>query len=66
MDWKPFSTAPEDTEILVASEHGVHTAWRGGSFCYVQAAGREPRTIHEDPIYVDHPTHWLPLPEPPK
>lgn len=65
-EWQPIETAPEGCEIIVASEHGVHTARAFSGFWFIQAAGREPHTLYDDPYCVNYPTHWMPLPDAPK
>lgn len=58
MDWQPIETAPKDeTRVLLAKKgvHSMHTAfWRGG----IWHCGNLQ--------YFNSPTHWMPLPEPPK
>ncbi len=59
MNWQPIETAPkDDSVILVYDGAGMHVAWIGW-------------TENEKPVYFDdnvaiRPTHWMPLPEPPK
>lgn len=57
-DWMPIETAPEGTMILCANmnameaRHWAFVAWMaGGKVC-----GHR----------MDQPTHWMPLPAPPK
>jgi len=70
-EWKPISTAPFDTEVMLFGKVPM-----GG------CADRDVANVfavgaYEDwytPEWVDHegeslsfdPTHWMPLPEPPK
>ncbi len=68
--WQPIATAPKDgTQIFVARDMGPHgwilgTAhWRevaglSGWFSWGIAGGSE--------LGLAHPTHWMPLPQPPK
>jgi len=60
-DWKPIETAPKDgTFILVAvpGEVAIHImlVWWLDGWCL---------DMTNTPI-VGNPTHWMPLPEPPK
>jgi hypothetical protein len=60
-DWQPIETAPrgEDNEFLGFDGRGVDRTWEGW-------------TEDDAPVYVRqdwvrwHPTHWMPLPAPPK
>jgi hypothetical protein len=72
MDWQPIETAPKDgTEVLLV---------RNGSFRQI-GSWRKPcqqadgyRVNDGEPCWVGYsaekrvpePTHWMPLPEPPK
>ena len=65
MEWQPIETAPKDKLILGCVDGEVrfikygktsHLPWRG--FCLADQ-GAEDFDICE-------PTHWMPLPEPPK
>lgn len=60
--WQPISTAPEDgPEILLWTDEGV----AGGAGCAVGYYDEGTwRRIGLEP--VRHPTHWMPLPDPPK
>lgn len=71
MDWQPISTAPENMSVLVFipnADHygpGVYRAILAnfGSGKYWITTGRHVgRAVALD----DQPTHWMPLPEPPK
>ena len=80
--WQPIETAPKDEWILTYQAHGQHggTVFTGGH-CYVAkwAYGNEfwydkSSNIFEIQDMKDHattyftcvPTHWMPLPPPPK
>jgi hypothetical protein len=55
--WQPIETAPkEPVEILVWDGHEHKIAWWGGSNGW----------IFGDDWIRCHPTHWQPLPAPPK
>jgi hypothetical protein len=71
--WQPIETAPKDgTEILIWDGTWVHTTvrvfndWLGSSggvpFFDDDGSDREYAPGH---LYLA-PTHWMPLPEPPK
>lgn len=57
-EWQPIETAPKDgTPILVCDK---------GPYAYVAEWFQHSRTwIGADKMYWE-PTHWMPLPEPPK
>ena len=56
IDWQPIETAPKDwTDILAYDGHSIFIACFG--------VGEWLLTWGEDTM---HPTHWKPLPEPPK
>ena len=82
LEWQPIETAPKDEWILTYQAHGQHggTMFTGGH-CYVAkwAYGNEfwydkSSNILEIQDMKDHaltyftcvPTHWMPLPPPPK
>ncbi len=69
--WQPIETAPKHWKILAYEpptiENGIeivsgdfYTAWREGDD-WIYAVGE---TI--DDYKICEPTHWMPLPEPPK
>ncbi len=71
--WQPIETAPKDgTRIMVASEHGAWIA----EYLPVYESGYRPDSPWNSvmlnhwhiPQHLRHikPTHWMPLPEPPK
>jgi hypothetical protein len=63
--WRPIETAPLDgTHILVAGPDGVDVGWR----CDASDCWRRPHTAEYDNDFarIAAPTHWMPLPEPPK
>ena len=66
-EWQPIETAPKDgTEVLVWSEHGgVESAyWEAGCYGHSGWTIYQIRTEIAEPDFP--PTHWMPLPEPPK
>jgi hypothetical protein len=67
VNWQTIETAPKDVAILVWDEweKGMGVAqwvheWE--SWCWAQAAASDEYPAN-GPI---RPTHWMPLPEPPK
>ena len=66
MEWQPIETAPKGREVLVYIEdfNKVTTAW----FCVNTGLWPHDEAYTEDgeACNVGLPTHWMPLPEPPK
>ncbi len=63
MEWQPISTAPKDgTRILVCRPKGFSVN-RVGVDMFMECGGRKSWIHSEDNF---QPTHWMPLPEPPK
>lgn len=75
MEWQPIDTAPKETELLVGKWVGEE--WRICQSGYYYDSGNEFEG--ERPYWYWHcdwdnggvtddegPTHWMPLPEPPK
>jgi len=68
MEWKPIETAPKDgTDILVCVTHNLSAdEWETMQWVDWQVPGMEW------PVFTDRidipfqPTHWMPLPAPPK
>jgi hypothetical protein len=70
--WQPIETAPKDGTSVLISSTNWRTTWRG----YYRAQGFAPeqeidnwgegwtRENYSDIGLI--PTHWMPLPEPPK
>ena len=70
MNWQPIETAPKDVAILIY--HHDDNQWRGGigiGFSHSDYNGHKG-VVTEDGragwIIRPQPTHWMPLPEPPK
>lgn len=58
-EWKPIKTAPKERTVILA-------AWDYGSWFIQPAKFFNGEWVHgwdHDPI---DPTHWMPLPKPPK
>ena len=71
MDWQPIKTAPEGEWIMVYGEDSHHVAlnemtdWDGFYDKPVRAwMSDDGCWVHPDDGFK--PTHWMPLPEPPK
>ncbi len=58
-NWQPIATAPTHTRVLVADSDGVV----GVGYCLVQPAWYWDKDTSD---YEVTPTHWMPLPPPPK
>ena len=73
-EWQPIETAPKDgTEILLLKEirwvNGDSKDGRIGNGYWIAPYWFEQKTeIWRSRIdtWIDAPTHWMPLPEPPK
>jgi hypothetical protein len=74
-DWQPIKTAPKDgTRVLLVWEYGLVLAHWTDDAAFKQCAfgpGWEVDRSEGDCWYAfslrpDQPTHWMPLPEPPK
>jgi hypothetical protein len=66
-EWQPIETAPKDgTLVLLFIEdfHYVTVAW----FCIATGLWPSNDAFNDDrePCNVGLPTHWMPLPAPPK
>ena len=61
-EWKPIQTAPVGTPILVWGPED--------EFAVAEYEGRSNRACHLSYSFGEYcdvyPTHWMPLPEPPK
>lgn len=66
-EWQPIETAPKDAEVLIAEiVRGFYVVgearYHHDAECWLWA-GTDPSDHWAEPLY---PTHWMPLPEPPK
>lgn len=75
MEWQPIETAPKDgTEIIVFhKDGGVCAAFcPGDGFAWHCMDGnntvihKSGKSIPAITSFLESPTHWMPLPEPPK
>lgn len=55
MEWQPIESAPTGTRELVVCGRSIYVA-ENRAFGWVTVPGR----------YAVHPTHWMPLPDPPE
>jgi hypothetical protein len=64
-DWQPIETAPKDgTYMLLMSRSGVVIGlWDAHED---REFGTVPAWRDDGEGYELHPTHWMPLPDPPK
>lgn len=62
-DWQPIETAPKDGKsILVVNGNWIVTAhWHRSQQCWASCG-----PTYERLPWDEQPTHWMPLPEPPK
>ena len=76
-DWQPIETAPKDGTKFWGNEGDDARAmfWHEGFCVYISSFQRmtmAPGYTIDDQPYKDHspvvhrPTHWMPLPEPPR
>jgi hypothetical protein len=63
MDWRLIDTAPTKTVVIV-----MYLSAAGLGVCWVRDAHREPHGwfTRNGEALPGRPTHWMPLPEPPK
>jgi hypothetical protein len=71
MEWQPIETAPKDGRRIVAWRQGY--GWNGWEVLRWKVNTRTGREYFGDPLENDdydladeQPTHWLPIPEPPR
>ena len=68
-EWQPIETAPEDETVLVWAEDGwimcadliLMSEYGGYDYC-----DGSRMWVDNDHSLLFRPTHWMPLPEPPK
>lgn len=76
-EWQPIETAPKDgTFVLLCGGTGDYSSDRGWPFPPVVVAQWVNLPLHKHWRYasydsgyygeVENPTHWMPLPEPPR
>lgn len=76
MKWRPIETAPKGTTVWIGggvyrTDQDLTDDWRPCTFvtaAYLRDGDKEWRgdQLAHDEFYWHLPTHWMPLPEPPK
>lgn len=71
MKWQPIETAPKDgTDILCSFSGAVSIAFwdvKAPDEYYYNQRSKTPQWLsHEGSYLGEEPTHWMPLPKPPK
>ena len=70
MEWQPIDTAPKDKFVLLAGPSGyttIETVFATGRTCSDYRVGRWIDHANDDLTdWGFNPTHWMPLPDPPK
>lgn len=63
MSWQPIETAPKDfTPILVF----IPGTWELPHMIHVAFWKKDGFRLQDEDHFIVEPTHWMPLPEPPK
>jgi hypothetical protein len=69
-DWQPIETAPKDgTDILVTRRDGDGSDWYAVAQWWVERwvfLYGDSKQIRDPVFLCFQPTHWRPLPDPPK
>lgn len=65
-DWQPIETAPKDGRFVLCYGHGGPVAMEPMKFYAGDAPGAGEWGWLEGDTPRRQPTHWMPLPEPPK
>jgi hypothetical protein len=67
MGWQPIETAPKDGRRFVVL---IPQSWRRSDYrpcvAYWERYMKPPRLIFDDWSTSPQPTHWMPLPAPPR
>lgn len=70
--WRPIAEAPRDGTTVIVARHMGEFGWIRGCARWVGGTGFVAGWVSKgfDPVMGElglaHPTHWQPLPEPPK
>jgi len=68
-DWQPIETAPKDTDVLLYLKDGgivIGEGWHTYDEPPYGQPSKELYWINLEIGQVLHPTHWMPLPNPPE
>jgi hypothetical protein len=66
MEWQPIETAPVGENILVVRDGCISVARTDAANLYVGLIELSSGFYQEwGEVYIDTPTHWMPLPESP-
>lgn len=64
--WRPIETAPEETSVLIWDGKMICAAHRWKTIGNKSFWSCDGADGYECENMFDNPTHWMPLPEPPK
>lgn len=65
-EWQDISTAPKDgTSVLVYERGDICTAWFDEIAAWSNNR-QKGRWMSSDEVFTGAPSHWMPLPQPPK
>jgi len=68
MEWQPIETAPKNRQVLVSDGYEVAYSVLGKAahvpiYGWIELVGVDP---YDADVLEMEPTHWMPLPEPPR
>lgn len=65
MKWQPIETAPTNTSVLILTKNGIFEA-HATEYSGLWWFAKDPRDGGVLSLEDVDPTHWMPLPNPPK
>ena len=65
MEWQPIETAPKDGSAILGAWQCLNKTWDMDAMFWFEEDG-EGAWFDYFGDYDHSPTHWMPLPEPPK
>ena len=65
MEWQPIETAPKDGTLILGAWQCLNKTWDMNAMFYSEEGG-DGWWVEYHGDYQHDPTHWMPLPEPPK
>jgi hypothetical protein len=65
-NWQPIETAPKDQMILTIWDGTNNKSGLAARYWHVAFFDGHDWIEHEFNDVIDTPTHWMPLPDPPK